>query len=149
MTVTRQSLSEYYESLNDEALRDLFHSGELTALAQEVAGTELQRRGISIQSALTPTKEPPRDEEAAKELDERGEGKLVLLAQLWTAAEAEMLRGRLNAEGVDAIIADAQVVQTTAMMSLAFGGVRVLVPESQLERARDIVKAVEAGYRRR
>jgi hypothetical protein len=116
MTITRQSLSEYYERLNDEALCDLFHSGELTALAQEVAGAELQHRGINIEGAIAPIKESLRDEEVAKELEERGEGKLVVLARLGTSTEAEMLRGRLNAAGVNAIIADAEIVQMTAIM---------------------------------
>jgi Putative prokaryotic signal transducing protein len=60
----------------------------------------------------------------------------------WT--EAEMLRGRLEAEGVPAIVADAYTARAIPLY-LAIGGVRVMVPEAYLERAREILKADARG----
>jgi hypothetical protein len=137
MTVTRQDLVDYYLRLNDDELRRMLASDELTPLATEVAGDELRRRGIEVSEA---TAEGPPMEQA-----EARSGNLILLARFLSPMEAEMARGRLTAEGVEAVIADAQIVQMTALMPLAFGGVRVLVPELQLPRAREILKAIEAG----
>jgi hypothetical protein len=137
MTVSRQSLADYYARLTDDELRRLLDSGELTSLAVEVAGEELRRRGIEVSDVTG--EEPPMEQ------DEAGSVNLVLLARFLSPMEAEMARGRLTAEGVDAVIADAQIVQMAALMSLAFGGVRVLVPEPQLARALEILKAIGAG----
>jgi hypothetical protein len=54
-----------------------------------------------------------------------------------------MLKSRLELEGVPAIVTDAQMAQN--LVPLAIGGVRVLVPESYLSRAREIALAVEKG----
>lgn len=135
MTVSREELLRYYESLNDEALLDLYLSGELTPLAVGVAGDELLRRGIE---------HPEPSKDAMVPRDTPFQRDLVMLTRLWTPMEAEMLRARLHAEGVNAFVADAQIVQTTALMPIAFGGVRVMVPESQLELAKEILKGVEA-----
>jgi uncharacterized membrane protein YhaH (DUF805 family) len=42
----RQNLEEKFRLYNDEELRRLYHSGDLTALAKEVATAELQQRGL-------------------------------------------------------------------------------------------------------
>jgi hypothetical protein len=44
--------------------------------------------------------------------------------------EALMLKSRLEVDGVPAIVTDANIVQTNAFLTLAVGGVRVLVPEA-------------------
>jgi hypothetical protein len=59
--------------------------------------------------------------------------------------EADMLKSRLEIEGVPAVLADAQMIQTNPLIAIAVGGVRVLVPESYSNRAREIVRAVEKG----
>jgi hypothetical protein len=56
-----------------------------------------------------------------------------------------MLQSRLEIEGVPAVIADANMVQVYPLLSVAVGGVRVLVPDSYLERAREIAAAVSRG----
>jgi Mor family transcriptional regulator len=48
MTVTREGLLERFQLLNDDELRALFQSGDLSDLAREVAGAELQQRGIHL-----------------------------------------------------------------------------------------------------
>jgi hypothetical protein len=54
-----------------------------------------------------------------------------------------MLQGRLEQEGVPAIVADALMAQN--LVPYAIGGVRVLVPEAYLPRAREIASAIEKG----
>jgi Putative prokaryotic signal transducing protein len=137
--VTRQSLAEYYDRLNDDELQRLFHSGELTSLAMEVATEELRRRGIDVAGAES--EGPPSEEEGPPtERDETSSGGLVLLARYASPMEAEIVCARVAAEGVFAVVADAHIVQMTGLMSYAFGGVRVLVLKSQLAQAREILE---------
>src|SRR4029079_15331275 len=93
--VTRHTLLEQYQLLNDDELLAQFRSGELTDLAKSVAGEELQRRGLDISNGaiepLTETQDVSVDED------------LVMIARVSTPAEAEMLRGRLEVEGVPAV----------------------------------------------
>ena len=73
------------------------------------------------------------------------EGDLVTVARMYNPLEAEMLRGRLEAEGVPAMVADTQTAQVNPFYKLAIGGVRVMVPEAYLARAREIVRADARG----
>jgi hypothetical protein len=114
MTVTRQSLLERFQLLNDDELLVQFHSGELTDLAKSVAGEELQQRKIDISETLVP------------------------IARYFTVAEVEMLKSHLEAEGVP-------TVQAVPLIAIAVSGVRVFVPESYADRAREIVRCVERG----
>jgi hypothetical protein len=140
MNVTRQSLVEHFRLLSDEELLAQFQSGELTDLAGEVAGSELRGRKIdcSEPAAENLLSDTSAESEAAVDT-----GDLELVARYATAAEAYMLQGRLEQEGVPAIVADALTAQN--LVPLATGGVRVLVPEAYLSRAREIASAIERG----
>ncbi len=140
MTVTRQSLVEHFQLLSDEELLARFWSGELTELAEEVAGSELRGRNIDCSK---PSAENLSDETSTENDAAVDTGDLELVARYATAAEAYMLQGRLEQEGVPAIVADALMAQN--LLSLAIGGVRVLVPEAYLSRAREIASAIEKG----
>jgi hypothetical protein len=137
MGVTRQSLLEHFQLLGDQELLLQFQSGELTDLAKEVVESELRNRRIDCSKPETEA-EAPADAAAAV-----GAGDMVLVARYSTAAEAYMLQSRLELEGLPAVVTDAQMAQN--FLSLAVGGVGVIVPESHLPRAREIVLAVEKG----
>lgn len=137
MEATRQSLFDQFQLLNDGELLAEFRSGELTDLAKSIAGEELRRRGIDVSEKIV---EPETEDQDTSE-DEA----LVPIARLFTAEEAEMLKARLEIEGVPATVVDAHMVQTLGLMALAIGGVRVLVPESYVDRALEIFKCVENG----
>ncbi|TVO57299.1 putative signal transducing protein [Denitromonas halophila] len=72
------------------------------------------------------------------------EGDWLLVARCLDPTEAYLLRACLEAAGLDAMVADANLVQTHSLIAVAVGGARVMVPEAQLERA----KAVLAAYHR-
>jgi len=59
--------------------------------------------------------------------------------------EARVWCGCLRAAGLDAMVADAHLVQTHSLIGVALGGVRVLVPASQARRAEEVLKAFHAG----
>ena len=73
------------------------------------------------------------------------DGDWLMVARCLDATDAHLLRGCLEAAGIDAIVADANMVQMHSLISVAVGGARVLVPEAQLDAARAVLKAREAG----
>jgi len=88
------------------------------------------------------------DAPAASHEDERDEpphGDLVTVTRVFDALEAEMLRGCLQAEGIPATLGDVQTVQTDTLLTVAMGGVRVMVPAPFADAARQTVEAFERG----
>jgi hypothetical protein len=135
MTVTRQGLLEHFQLLNDHELLAQFHSGELTALAGEVAAEELQRRNLDLSK--------PAVELSAKSQATLASGDLVSVASYLTASEAHLLQNRLELESIPAVVTNDLMFQ--AITPISAGGVRVLVPETYLERASEIAAAIERG----
>jgi hypothetical protein len=135
MDVTRENLAEHFRLLSDDELLAEFQSGDLTDLAKVVAAEELGRRNV----------EPPEvpSELPADEPVTPISGDLVLVARYASAAEAHILRGRLELEGVPATITDDNMTRTLGWVPV--GGVRVLVPESDAQRACEIIRAIERG----
>lgn len=145
MTITRESLSEQFQRLRDEELLGLFQSGDLIDLAKEVAAEELRRRGVEVAKPATEANTASEQELGSGDNATSGGGDLVLVARLFTPVEAHMLQSRLEAEGVPAVVADDQIVGVNPLLTMAVGGVRVLVSEADFERAREIVSAIERG----
>jgi hypothetical protein len=59
--------------------------------------------------------------------------------------EAQIVRGLLAAEGIDAHVGDEQTALANWEWRLAIGGTRLRVPEAQADRARAILAAMDAG----
>ncbi len=145
MTITRESLLERFRPLNDKELLGLLQSGDLIDLAKEVAAEELRQRGVEVAKPATEANTVSEDALGSEDNAPSGGGDLVLIARFFTPVEAHMLQSRLQAEGVPAVVADAQIVGVNPLLTMAVGGVRVLVPESDFERAREIVSAIDRG----
>src|ERR1700758_2517942 len=77
--------------------------------------------------------------------EEPPHGDLVTVTRVFNALEAEMLRGCLEAEGIPATLGDAQTVQTDTLLTVALGGIRVMVPSPFADAARQTVDAFERG----
>ncbi|MFY9476443.1 MAG: hypothetical protein WAQ08_02040 [Aquabacterium sp.] len=56
-----------------------------------------------------------------------------------------MIEGALRAAGLDAHALDANLSQAHSFLTVALGGVRVVVPAGQLDAARDVLKALDQG----
>ena len=70
------------------------------------------------------------------------DGRMVVIADFPTREEAELVAGRLRAEGVDAIERFDDAGHTLPQLAgLAHGGTSVLVPASQLDLARRALEA--------
>ena len=77
--------------------------------------------------------------------EEPPHGDLVTVTRVFNSLEAEMLRGCLQAEGIPATLGDAQTVQTDTLLTVALGGIRVMVPATFAAAARQTVQAFEQG----
>ena len=73
------------------------------------------------------------------------EVELVTVTRVFNTLEAEMLRGCLEAEGIPATLGDVQTVQTDTLLTVAMGGVRVMVPAPFADTARQTIDAFERG----
>lgn len=77
-----------------------------------------------------------------------GPDELVTLTRCDQLIAAQLLCGRLGAEGIEGFIPDENVANQTWHLSRAIGGIRVQVRQADLERAQQILTepgAVEAG----
>ncbi|MCF7853879.1 MAG: DUF2007 domain-containing protein [Candidatus Pacebacteria bacterium] len=70
---------------------------------------------------------------------------MITIASFDNTEEAELLRIRLEQEGITAHIADAAVVTLNWMYSNAVGGVKVQVAEQDLAKAKNVLDKLEIG----
>jgi hypothetical protein len=73
------------------------------------------------------------------------QGDLITVASYPDAIKAHLARGRLEAEGIPAMVADEHYVSANWMMSNAIGGVKVQVSARMVERAAQVLRELEAG----
>jgi len=59
--------------------------------------------------------------------------------------EAEMIKGFLEAQGMDVILSQESIGRTYGLTAGRLGQVKILVPESQAEEATNILEAMERG----
>lgn len=132
----RATLAREYERISDETLLEMLASGKLIDLAREVAAAELARRGVD-----------PRPAAPAALEDEDGDpvSAFVTLYKTMSLSEAQLLRARLQAEGIAPYVADEHTVQTDQLLAPAMGGFRVRVPRERADEARGLLAAFQAG----
>jgi len=136
MTMSHRALAEQFSELESEELVRRLQSGQLTDTAGAIAHAELDRRGVRV---------PPATEVDVEEDVLESGGDLVMLDTLDKPTEAHILVARLQAEGIHAIAADANLGQAHPFLRFAAGGVRVLVAAKQLARARSLMDALRKG----
>ncbi|HEY8085005.1 MAG TPA: hypothetical protein VIE69_05320 [Methylophilaceae bacterium] len=137
MNVERLELEARFNSLSDEEVIRLISSGNLTELAQSIAATELEQRGVSLPS-IEPTIDEP--EEA---LDHDVQMRIV--AHHLTPTEAYILCARLQAEGIPAEAGNANFAQTYSLYTFAVGGACLRVPLEYIPQAMQVIDAFNRG----
>lgn len=127
MKVDRAEIEARFRDMSDEELLARGGSGELTALAWQVAKVEALRRGLPLPDLDSPT--PP-------------EGALRRVGLFLDPIAAEALKVRLQAEGLSPQM---HYANGGVLGNVGLAGVRVMVPESELADAERIRAAMEAG----
>ncbi len=64
---------------------------------------------------------------------------MITIATYDTMPDAHIALGRLQAEGIDAYLADEHLVQTDWLYAIAVGGIKLRVEEHDAPRARQIL----------
>lgn len=132
--MARTHFEDFFTSLTDEELVTRICNG-LIPEALAVAMQELAARGISL-----PSENAAEDAEEAPYL-----GDLVLLMKDLSPTEAHLLTSCLAAAGIHAAAGDTDTVRNNDLWSIALGGAKIRVPASQLDEARQVLKAFHAG----
>jgi hypothetical protein len=71
------------------------------------------------------------------------ENKLITIATFPDALKAQIMRGRLEAEGIPAYIADEHTITNQPYLYMAYGGVRLQVAEQDQNRAQAVINTQE------
>lgn len=128
-----ERLKRIFAELADEELLRRCASGDLTELAQSIAMAEVLARGLTL-----PPKPPPRREPEYQ-------GDWVIVAEYLSFAEVHILRSLLQGAGIPAEVADAQLVQTDALLIPALRGARLRVPATRVADAKEVIAAFKRG----
>lgn len=128
-------LESFFDALSDDELLSRIRSGALTEEALPIALAEARRRGFGDVSS-TPTEEA---------LDQPHEGDMAKLEGDLSPQEAQVIASLLQSAGIPAFAADTNLVQANSLLAFAVGGCRVLVPESRLLEARELLSAMRRG----
>jgi len=138
MSDHRDELSDTFRQMSDEELLERWQSGNLTETAVEVARAEFARRQIAVPDFVR--FEPVNDDSGAQD-----EVSFATVARSLEPLQIEMLRARLQVEGIDAFAVDAGMNQVNPLYGIAVGGVRLMVPRESAEEARRIIGLIKSG----
>jgi hypothetical protein len=133
----RADLCAAFRDMSDEELAERWAGGQLTELAMEVARAEFARRGIEPPAIALP--EPAQDEAPG------GAIVFATVARSLMPTELQVLRARLESEGIPAFVADGEINRMNSLWSIAVGGARLLVPRQYEAEARQIIAHVKSG----
>jgi hypothetical protein len=136
---SRESLIEYFAGLADDYLRETLASGTLTAAAAAVAGAELDRRGLARPATAAPAAAADSEPISAEDAT------LVTVARSLGGQRLEILRARLQAEGIPAFVMDGNTNQAYSLISIAMGGARLQVPRRHEAEARQLISLIQSG----
>ncbi|GLQ92564.1 hypothetical protein [Dyella acidisoli] len=131
-----KDLAHRFATMSNDELQEQFASGQFDEGALALLRAELNRRGLLTGST-----------HAAGMGDEVGvlpEGFRQLVRGL-SPLNAQILLGRLQADGIDAHLAGANVTQTNPLWFQALGGVRIFVRTEQLGAALHVMNAASQG----
>lgn len=134
MNTERDYLSNHFAEMSDDELLARYKPGSLTEVASAIAIEEISRRRLEI----------PVCESSTPEVHEYA-GDYEIVARFFNPTEAYVVCSCLEAAGVPAIVADAQLVQTNSLWAIAAGGARVLVPALHVAEAKEVIAAFNNG----
>jgi len=134
MDINESDLVSHFREMSDEELISRCSSHSLTELARAIAFRELASRGLTLPEPAEPEYEEP-----------VYEGDYETVARFLNPIKAHLVCACLQAAGVRAYVADANLVQTNALWSIALGGARVRVPALRVGEAKDIIAAFNRG----
>ncbi|WP_375237807.1 DUF2007 domain-containing protein [Aurantibacter sp.] len=64
------------------------------------------------------------------------------IARFNYSSEAQIIKGRLEADGIAVFLSDEFTIDTDPLVSQAIGGVKIKVPQEQAEKAKSILESI-------
>jgi hypothetical protein len=137
MDVEFERLRQLYSKMSDEELRQLEdQSDQLTDVALDVLEAELSRRGL-LEMHAESDRVP-----ATLEFS-----KLITLRQFRDLQEAWLAQGALQSAGIEAHLADDNMVRTDWFISNLIGGVKLKVrPEDLVDASRVLAEPIPSHF---
>lgn len=132
--VTRQLIERLHAMESDE-LQLRLKRGHFADHAVGLARAELIRRGLTPERLAV-----AQDEQASAESQD-----MVIIERRLNPVEANILQSALSANGVPAMVDDANAAHCLGYLAYALDGVRVRVPQSHVGRAREIIDDIAAN----
>jgi hypothetical protein len=130
MDATINDFRRHYQSLSDEGLLAVKRE-DLVELARQCYDVEVARRGLK--APATAAEDAARDKEQPQEL--------VAVATFLWAAEAKVAEALLRSESIPCSLRDENILRLNWGATVAFGGLRLMVPAEFAEQAREILGA--------
>lgn len=125
----RQRLEANYAGQSNEQLEQVAAQvSELTEMAREVLRAELTKRGLYVGQLDTPT-----DSDSLEFRD------LVEIRRFWNLLEAELAKGLLESEGIEAFLFDDNMLRMDWFNANAIGGAKLRVDAANVEEANRIL----------
>lgn len=137
MKATGEERAAACRNLDDAELLQRHGSGRLAGPERALVEEELRRRGIRPPPA--PRRPAPRRLAPGEDV------RFETVARSLVPAEMQILRARLEADGIPVLLADENINQVHSLLCVATGGVRLQVPQACAEEARRIIAEVAAG----
>jgi len=145
MIKSEEELLQVFDSLSDEELLRKWNAQSVVDEVKPILLKALQSRGLNpTQDVNSQELFPGQIADLAEDSDDdENLGPAVTIARCNTGFEAHILRGRLEAEGIPAIVVDEHLINAYSLISAALGGVRVQVPKAFVDNALMILKEIE------
>jgi Putative prokaryotic signal transducing protein len=134
MNIDLLDLTKRFREMSDDELLSRCSSGTLNEIAQPIAIEELASRGLELPNPISTSSESG-----------EYEGDFVTVAQFLNPTDAHIVCSCLEAAGVPAFVADANLVQMNSLWAVAVGGVRVRVPATRVTEAKEVIDAFNRG----
>ncbi|HEX8816349.1 MAG TPA: hypothetical protein VF753_12680 [Terriglobales bacterium] len=121
----RQRLASVYAGQSDGELEQVAaQMADLTEIAREALRMELDKRGLHAEQMEESSGAPAHDFR-----------NLLTIRTFWSLAEADLAKGLLEAEGIEAFLFDDNVVRQNVFYANALGGIKLRVDAANAQEA--------------
>ncbi|SRR4030042_2714525 len=129
----KERLKKEYQYMSDDEIIELAltSKNEFEEGVYEIVLGEFRKRDLQKKIA-------EREKQKRLQIESSGED-LATIAQFSQGAEAYIMRGRLETEGIGCFIADEHLISINWLYSNAIGGVKLQVKKSDIEKAKKIL----------
>ena len=130
----------YARMADEELLALAAESGELTDEANRMLRVELRRRGLEARAAEAV------EQLSAEKASQRSPSslpRLVTLATFTDPLKAHLMRTRLQAGGIECVVADENSIRMGEVVAGTLGYIKLRVQESDAERATQLLETLE------